>query len=99
MVMVRALLVSPRVLVPPLTLMVRTPQVSHVFGVGVVGGADGEGVAGGVPLTVLVMLMVGCGVGDGSGYGSARGGHWPVVGCCCWRCLSSYGPVGVGWRR
>ena len=32
----------------PVTPMVRAPQVSHVSGVGVVGGADGEGVAGGV---------------------------------------------------
>ena len=48
MVMGRALLVSPQVSVPPVTLMVRAPQVSYVSGVGVVGGADGEGVAGGV---------------------------------------------------
>ena len=34
--------------VPPVTPMVTTPYVSHVFGVGVVGGADGEGVAGDV---------------------------------------------------
>ena len=45
MVMVRALLVSPRVSVPPVTQMVRAPQVSYVSGVGVVDGADGEGVA------------------------------------------------------
>ena len=48
MVMVRVLLVLPRVSVPPVTPIVRAPQVSHVSGVGVVGGPDGEGVAGGV---------------------------------------------------
>ena len=48
MVMVRALMVSPRVLVPPVTPIVRAPQVSQVSGVGVVGGAHGEGVAEGV---------------------------------------------------
>ena len=41
--MPRAHLVSPRVSVPPVT-----PMVSHVSGVGVVGGADAEGGVGGV---------------------------------------------------
>ena len=39
---------SPRVSVPPVTPMVRVPQVLHAPGVGVVGAADCEGVAGGV---------------------------------------------------
>ena len=53
MVMVRALLVSPRVSLPTVTQMVRAPQVSYVSGVGVVGGADGEGVARGATVDVV----------------------------------------------
>ena len=82
--------------------MVRAPQVSHALGVGVAGGADGEGVAGGVTVVGGVGDIDGD-VGAASGCGSARG---RLVACCgrCWpacllvrRCLSFSGPVGVGW--
>ena len=46
--MVRALLVEPRVSVPAVTLMVRARPVSHASGAGVGGGADGEDVVGAV---------------------------------------------------
>ena len=70
MVMVRALLVSPPVLVPPVTPMVRAPQVWQVSGVGVAGGADGEGVAGGVTVD---------GVGDVDGRWWCRCWFWVWV--------------------
>ena len=51
MVLVRLLLVSPRVSVPPLTPMVGAVWVSHVPWVGVVGAG---GVAGGVTVGGVV---------------------------------------------
>ena len=65
---------SPRVFVPTVTLMVRALQVSQVPGVGVVGGADGERVAGGV--------TVDGGVGDVDGRWWCRCWFWVWV--CAW---------------
>ena len=70
MVMVRVLLVSHRVSVSPVTPMVRVPQMSHVSRVGVVGGADGEGVACGVAVD---------GVGDVDGRWWCRCWFWVRV--------------------
>ena len=85
-VIVRVLWVSPRMLVPLVTPMVRAPQVSHAPGVNVAGGADGERVAGGVTVAGGVDDVDGD-VDAGSGCGSARGRLLACCGCCCPVCL------------
>ena len=84
MVIVRALLASPRVSAPPVTQIMGAVWVSHVSGVGVVGVGVLQVV---LQLTMLVMLIVCDGVGAGSGYGSARGGSLACCGRCWPACL------------
>ena len=72
--------------VPLVTPVVRAPQVSHAPGVGVAGGADREGVAGGVTVDGGVGDVNG-GVGAGSGCGSACGRSLACCGRCWPACL------------
>ena len=85
MVMVRALLVSPRVSAPPVTPMVGAVWVSHVSGFGVVGGGV---VAGGVTVD---------GVGDVDGRSWCRCWFWVWVYGLLWALLAGLpsGPGGV----
>ena len=87
MVMVRALLMSPRVLVPPVTPMVRAPQVSNIWGSASSAVLMVRVLQALLPLTVLMMLMVGGGVGAGSGCRSARGRSLACCGRCWPACL------------
>ena len=87
---------SPRLLVPVVTPMVRAPQASHAMRIAVAAGAVGEGVAVGVTVDGGVR-DVDDDVAAGSGCGSARRRSFLCRGCCCSACLLVLAVFVVSW--